>query len=53
MQITYQREAKEGRVWSKGKTLNGHERQQDMQTQENMYLQYAESDMLYNEGARI
>ena len=41
MQITCQREAKEGRAWSKGKTLNEHEREQDIATQENMYLQYA------------
>ena len=53
MQITYQREAKEGRAWSKGKTIKKHERQQDMQTQENMYLQYAKSVMKYNEGAQI
>ena len=50
MQITYQREAKEGRAWSLGKTLNGHEREY-MQTQENMYLQYARFDIKYNAGA--
>ena len=52
MQITYQREAKDGRAWSLGKTLIGHEREY-MQIQENMYLQYAKSVMLYNEGAQI
>ena len=40
MQITCQRETNEGRAWSKGKTLDEHEREY-MQTQENMYLQYA------------
>ena len=45
MQKTCQREAKEGRARSKGKTLNGHVRPQDMQTPKNIYLQYAKSDM--------
>ena len=51
MRITYQREAKEGRARSLGKTLNRHERQHDMQTQENVYLQYVESVMKYKEGS--
>ena len=43
---TCQREARKGRARSLGKTLNAHTRPQDMQTQKDMYLQYA--IMCYN-----